>query len=84
MELLHQNHKEPLLEYGNPYLNANCVYKEYRYKFVDDLMFLEKVNLLLIGLKSFLVKLSVPFDILIYNQYIPNINLNFQKHIKNI
>ena len=32
--------------------NSDCVDPEYRFKFVDDLTVLEKVNLLVIGLAS--------------------------------
>ena len=64
--------------------NANCVDKDYRYKFVDDLTILEKNNLLTVGITSFNTKLSVPSDIPIHNQFIPSINLNSQKYIENI
>ena len=32
--------------------NANCVEKDCRFKFVDDLTTLEKINLLLVGMAS--------------------------------
>ena len=64
--------------------NANCVEEDYRYKFVDDLTILEKVNLLLTGLTSFNIKNSVPSDIPIHNQYIPEENLKTSKNIDEI
>ena len=64
--------------------NSNCVDEEYRYKFVDDLTTLEKVNLLITGITSFNIKLSVPSDIPTHNQYIPPENLQSQKIINYI
>ena len=43
--------------------NADCVPEEDRLKFVDDLTTLEVINLLTIGLSSFLMKNQVPSDI---------------------
>ena len=41
------------LEYKTQsYNNANCVKKDSRFKFVDDLITLEKINLLLVGMAS--------------------------------
>ena len=51
--------------------SADCVDPEYRFKFVDDLTVLEKVNLLLVGLASFNCHSSVPSDLPIHNQFIP-------------
>ena len=64
--------------------NANCVDNQYRFKFVDDLTTLEKVNLLVTGLTSFNIKLSVPNDIPTHNQFIPQENLQSSKTIENI
>ena len=50
--------------------NADCVDPEYRFKFVDDLTVLKKINLLTIGLSSFNSKASVPADIPSHNKYI--------------
>ena len=52
---------------------------EYRYKFVDDLTTLEKVNLLITDITSFNIKRSVPSDILTHNQYIPQRTCNPKK-----
>ena len=64
--------------------NANCVDSQYRFKFVDDLTTLEKVNLLVTGLTSFNIKLSVPNDIPTHNQFIPKENLQSSKTIEHI
>ena len=60
--------------------NANCINPEYRFKFVDDLTVLEKINLLIVGLSSFNSKLSVPNDMPEHNQYIPGNNLKSQEY----
>ena len=64
--------------------NANCVDPDYRYKFVDDLTILEKVNILVTGLTSFNIKASIPSDIPTHNQYIPRENLNTNIYLKDI
>ena len=53
------------------YSSADCVDPNYRFKFVDDLTILEKVNLLLVGLASHSYKTAVRSDILEHNQFIP-------------
>ena len=47
--------------------SADCVEPDYRFKFVDDLTVLEKINLLIIGLASFNSRVSVPSDIPAHN-----------------
>ena len=64
--------------------NANCVPENYRFKFVDDLTILEKVNLLMIGLASFNIHHSVASDIPSHNQIIPAENLKMQNYLKDI
>ena len=64
--------------------NANCVPEDYRFKFVDDLTILEKINLLMIGLASVNVHQSVPSEIPIHNQIIPSQHLKMQKYLKEI
>ena len=54
---------------------------EYRFKFVDDLTVLEKINLLTIGLSSFNSRASVPADIPSHNQYIPPEHLKSSEYI---
>ena len=58
--------------------SANCVRKESRFKFVDDLTTLEKINILTIGLTTFNSKLQIPNDINQSNLFIPNENLKSQ------
>ena len=64
--------------------NADCVNPERRFKFVDDLTVLEKINLLIVGLSSFNTKMSVPNDIPEHNQYIPQENLESQQYLEQI
>ena len=52
--------------------NADCVEEQNRFKFVDDLSFLEIIYLLNIGISSYNVKAHVPSDIPTHNQIIPN------------
>ena len=64
--------------------SADCVNPEYRFKFVDDLTVLEKVNLLVIGLASFNCHNTVPSDIPDHNQFIPAEHLKSQEYISKI
>ena len=64
--------------------NADCVDPNYRFKFVDDLTVLEKINLLIVGLTSFHTKQSVPSDVLENNLIIPAENLNSQNYLNEI
>ena len=74
-----------ILEYGaQSNSSANCVEPESRFKFVDDLTTLEKINILIIGLTSFNTKLEVPNDIHKSNLFIPSQNLKSQGFIEQI
>ena len=64
--------------------SADCVDPEYRFKFVDDLTVLEKVNLLIVGLSSFYSKSSVPNDVADHNQIIPANLLKSQDYLDSI
>ena len=64
--------------------NANVVDPDYRYKFVDDLTVLEKINLLTVGLTSFNFKNSIPNDVSANDHFIPPENLNSAKYIDEI
>ena len=65
--------------------SADCVTNpDYRYKFVDDLTVLEKINLLVIGLASFNCQASVPSNIPAHNQIIPAEHLKSQEYLKQI
>ena len=57
-----------LLEYlAQSNKSANCVRPDSRFKFVDDLTTLEKINILMVGLASFNLKYQVLNDILVNN-----------------
>ena len=64
--------------------SADCVEEENRFKFVDDLTVLEKINLLITGLSSFNCKASVPNDVPSHNQFISPDHLKSQKYINEI
>ena len=64
--------------------NANCVSEDYRFKFVDDLSTLEKINLLTIGILSHNFQNSVPSDLPMHNQVVPAENLESQRYINEI
>ena len=64
--------------------SADCVDSEYRFKFVDDLTVLEKINLLVVGLSSYYAKSSVPNDIASHNQIIPANLLKSQDYLDEI
>ena len=64
--------------------SADCVDQNYRFKFVDDLTVLEKINLLIVGLSSFYSKASVPSDVAEHNQIIPAECLKSQEYLDKI
>merc|ERR1712208_43370 len=64
--------------------NADYVEVEDRFKFVDDLSFIEVIYLLNVGLKSYNIQAHVPADIPEHNQIIPNEHLESQKHLSKI
>ena len=61
--------------------NANSVNENERFKFVDDLTFLEVIDLLNIGLATYNVKKHVPSNIPTHNQIIPAKQLKSQQHL---
>ena len=68
-----------ILEYLSQSNNsADVVSQDDRFKFVDDLTILEIVDLLTVGITSYNLKLHVPSDIPVHNQYIPANNLESQ------
>ena len=74
-----------LLEYlSQSNNNADCVSESERFKFLDDLSILEIINLLTIGISSFNVKLQVPNDIPVHNQYISPDDLKSQDWLNQI
>ena len=56
--------------------NANCVPTDSRFKFVDDLTVLEKINLIMAGLCSYNIRRSVPSDIPTSNIFIQSTTEN--------
>ena len=64
--------------------NADCVPVDYRFKFVDDLSTLEKINLLIAGLASFNCRVSVPSHIPMHNQFIQPTHLKSQEYLDEI
>ena len=69
-----------LLEYLSQSNNSSdCVEVDDRFRFIDDLLVLEIVNLLTVGITSFNLKQQVPNDIQGHNQFIPPENLESQK-----
>ena len=61
--------------------NANCLDESERFKFVDDLTFLEVIYLLNVGLATYNVRQHIPSDIPSHNQIIPAVNLKSQQHL---
>ena len=64
--------------------NADCVEEEDRFKFVDDLSFLEIIYLLNVGLSTYNVHREVPSDIPTHNQFIVSDNLKTQSQLYQI
>ena len=64
--------------------NADSIPPEDRFKFVDDLTALEKINLLSIGLASYNFKQHVASDIPTHGQFIDNSLLKSQLYLESI
>ena len=64
--------------------SADCVPKEDRIKFVDDLSTLEVINLIKIGLSSFHFHNQIVSDIPTHGQYIKSGHLKSQEYLKKI
>ena len=64
--------------------NADCVDVEDRFKFVDDLSFLEIIYLLNVGISSYNIHTHVPSNIPTHNQFIQGTKLNSQKQLETI
>ena len=74
-----------LLEYkSNSNNNADHVPQDMRFKFVDDLSTLEKLNLILAGLSSYNFRNHVASDIGIEQKYLSTGNFESQQYLKNI
>ena len=64
--------------------NSDHIPEQMKFKFIDDLSFLEKLNLLLAGIISYNFNNHVASDVGIHQSYIPNQNLQTQEYIKQI
>ena len=64
--------------------NTNFLTEKEKYKFIDDLSFLELLNLLMCGIASYNSKQHVPSDVGIDMEFIPAVNLKTQRYLKNI
>ena len=64
--------------------NANSISESDRFKFVDDLTFLEIIWLLNVGIATYNVKAHVPSDIPAHNQLIVPENLQTSKYLEDI
>ena len=74
-----------LLEYkSTSNNNADHVSPDMRFKFVDDLSTLEKLNLILLGLSSYNFKNHVVSDFRINQKYLSNKNIESQNHLNKI
>ena len=61
--------------------NAHCLDEKDRFKFFDDLTFIEIIYLLNVGLSTYNVRQHVPSDVPSHNQIIPAEHLKTQKHL---
>ena len=65
--------------------NTNFIDEKDRFKFIDDLSILEKVNLISHGLSSYRLKSHVASDVNSdHNQFLPPENFQSQQYLKNI
>ena len=64
--------------------NADCVDIKDRFKFVDDLSFVEIIFLLNIGLSSYNIKAHVPSNVPMHNQVIQGSKLKSQSQLESI
>ena len=64
--------------------NADCVEESERFKFVDDLTFLEIIHLISVGLATYNVRAHIPSDIPTHNQIIASENLKSQDQLQKI
>ena len=64
--------------------NADCISESDRFKFVDDLTFLEIIHLLSVGIASYNVRSHVPSNVATHNQIIPAKNLKSQTQLLEI
>ena len=73
------------LEFGSQTnQNADCVPQEDRFKWVDNLTVMEKINLVNISMSSFNFRQQVASDIPTHGQYVNNMNLKSQTYLNKI
>ena len=61
--------------------NADCISEDKRFKFVDDMSFLEIINLLSVGIDNYNVRAHVPSDVPVHNQIIVPENIESQNQL---
>ena len=61
--------------------NTKNISNKMKFKFIDDLTVLEKINILSIGISSYNFKSHVASDIPANGYYIDNLNLKTQDHV---
>ena len=61
--------------------NAECISENKQLKFVDDLSFLEIINLLSVGIAGYNVRADVPSDVPVHNQIIVPENIESQNQL---
>ena len=64
--------------------NADCISESDKFKFVDDLSFLEIIHLLSVGLASYNIRAHIPSNIPVHNQIILSENLKSQSQLNQI
>ena len=64
--------------------SADCISESDRFKFVDDLTFLEIIHLLSVGIATYNIRAHVPSNVATHNQIIPAENLKSQKQLHEI
>ena len=64
--------------------SGHCVNTEDRFKFVDDMSLLEKINMLACGLSTYNFKNHVASDIAIGHNYLPGENCQSQNYLNNV
>ena len=74
-----------LLEYDSQSNdNTDFLSPEDKFKFVDDLSTLQKINLIMVGLSSYNFKQHVASDIGVDQSFLPSENIHSQTHMDNI
>ena len=64
--------------------NSECISESDKFKFVDDLSFLEIIQLLSVGLASYNIRAQIPSNIPTHNQIIVSDNLKSQNYLNEI